>query len=85
MGSKKLGPPMTWLNGIPNQGLIPLFNKQFFGESRQMRSAFKLGVTLVSHSVAREMVVWWRSFGVTITLHQIRPDIYGPEDKGSGV
>lgn len=78
---QRKGPIMTWIESQDKE-LKQLFNTKFFGEDRRLRSAFKQGHYVVSVRVAQDMVKWWQSFGVTIRLHQIRPDVYGPGDNG---
>ena len=81
--NKKIrGPIMVWLDRMPSAELVNLCTNEFFGSERKMKSAFKHGHYRAAPCVALKMVKWWASFGVQITLHNIRPDVYGPEDKG---
>ena len=76
------GPEQTWIDRTPSRDLVNLFVKQFFDGDRKRKSAFYRGVYRVSPEIAGKMVAWWRSFGHRITLHEIRPDIYGVDDVG---
>lgn len=75
------GPAMAWLEPLSEE-LVELFAKEFFDSNRRMKSAFKCGNYRAAPEVALRMVKWWSSFGVRITLHQIRPDVYGESDTG---
>ncbi len=85
MGNKKehiRGPQMAWLEEMENGELITLFTKQFFDGDYKKRSAFKRGAYRAGIDVALEMCIWWSSFGVTIRPYQIRPDVWGGDDRG---
>lgn len=72
---------MLWLKKLEPE-LSELFVKKFFDGCRVRKSAFLKGAYRASPKIAQEMVRWWASFGVQIPLCQIRPDLYGPQDKG---
>ena len=79
---KERGPMMDWLNRIQNPELMSMFMTEFFGDSRRMKSAFRCGHYIASAAITIKMVKWWASFGVQIRPGEIRPDLYGPEDRG---
>jgi len=78
----KRGPEMRWFRDMGRTEITQMFGDKFFEGCRARRSAFITGAHRVSASVALDMVKWMASFGKTVTLHQIRPDLYGPQDKG---
>lgn len=75
---------MTWMDNIGQHKpeLMQMFVDKFFDGCRKKKSAFKRGAYRASPKVAIQMVRWWNSMGVMVDLAQIRPDIYGPNDKG---
>lgn len=80
--TERRGPEMLWLDSLNNPELINLFTDEFFDGDYKRRSAFKCGRHRVSARIALKIVRWWASFGVTIFLYQIRPDIWGIKDSG---
>lgn len=78
----KRGPEMAWLRDLNKPELTELFTTKFFEGCRVRKSAFITGAYRASPKITMDMVKWWASFGVIITLHQIRPDLYGEKDKG---
>lgn len=75
---------MTWMDNLGEHKpeLMTMFVDNFFGGCRKKKSAFKRGAYRASPKIAVEMSRWWSSFGVMVRLHDIRPDVYGPNDRG---